>query len=43
MIQILTALVEMHSTGLIHRDLKPSNILINKKDGNLDVVVSDFG
>ena len=43
MVQVLAALVEMHSTGLIHRDLKPSNILINNKDCKVDVVISDFG
>ena len=43
MVQVLAALVEMHSSGLIHRDLKPSNILINKKDCKVDVVISDFG
>ena len=41
--QILEALSEMHSTGLIHRDLKPSNVLLNVTGDKVELVISDFG
>ena len=42
--QLLNALKEAHSTGIIHRDIKPENILLQKKgDDPLFVKVLDFG
>lgn len=41
--QVLEGLKEIHSTGLMHRDLKPSNILLNQKNGQIELVISDFG
>ena len=38
--QILDALAEIHSRGIVHRDLKSSNILINPRD---QVKIVDFG
>ncbi len=38
--QILSALREIHASGLIHRDIKPANMLIDKS-GNLKIC--DFG
>jgi serine/threonine protein kinase len=39
-IQILEALIYIHSKNVIHRDLKPSNIFL---DDNFNVKVGDFG
>ncbi|MEX0819382.1 MAG: serine/threonine-protein kinase [Pirellulaceae bacterium] len=42
--QILAALQEAHSLGVLHRDLKPSNIFLIDRDGSADFVkVFDFG
>jgi serine/threonine protein kinase len=44
MIQVLGALEEAHSVGVIHRDLKPENILLTKQGGMSDFPkVLDFG
>jgi eukaryotic-like serine/threonine-protein kinase len=44
MIQILGALEEAHSVGVIHRDLKPENILLTEQGGMPDFPkVLDFG
>ena len=42
--QILSALTEAHSSGLIHRDLKPENVMLTQKSGTDDLIkVLDFG
>jgi serine/threonine protein kinase/tetratricopeptide (TPR) repeat protein len=42
--QIAAGIDVLHDYGIIHRDLKPSNImLVRKKNGQLRVVVTDFG
>ena len=38
--QLMVALKQIHSNGLVHRDIKPENIFINSK-GRLQV--GDFG
>ena len=38
--QILTALLELKTLGIIHRDIKPANIII---DHNLELKIIDFG
>ena len=42
--QILAAIAEAHTAGLVHRDIKPDNIMICPRRGSDDVVkVLDFG
>jgi serine/threonine protein kinase len=44
MSQVLSALDEAHTQGVIHRDLKPSNIMLIERRGESDFVkVCDFG
>jgi serine/threonine protein kinase len=44
MSQVLSALDEAHTQGVIHRDLKPSNIMLIERRGEADFVkVCDFG
>lgn len=40
---IASGLHHLHSKGYIHRDLKPSNCLLQRGDGRLRVLISDFG
>ncbi len=39
--EILSALDEIHSRGVIHRDIKPENVMMRAKDGRLFLI--DFG
>ncbi|KAF7646291.1 hypothetical protein LDENG_00190090, partial [Lucifuga dentata] len=41
--QLLDALIEIRSKGVVHRDLKPENILIQTGSDGLRVRVIDFG
>ena len=41
--QLLKALVETHSKGIIHRDIKPSNIMVFDTPPPFEIRVLDFG
>lgn len=41
--QICTAVGHLHSMGYAHRDLKPENLLLNSKEENAIIKLSDFG
>ena len=41
--QVLSAVADFHSKGVVHRDLKPENLLCSGSDDNLIVKISDFG
>ncbi len=41
--QILTAMDDAHSKGVVHRDLKPDNILVSGDGGRLRTKIVDFG
>mmetsp|Transcript_20704 Transcript_20704/g.31873 ORF Transcript_20704/g.31873 Transcript_20704/m.31873 type:complete len:709 (-) Transcript_20704:168-2294(-) len=42
--QMLSALSDLHTRGIIHRDVKPENILLlNEDDSNIHVKLADFG
>lgn len=40
-IQIVCAISEIHSVGIIHKDINPSNIVYNNKTGKISII--DFG
>ncbi|HEY9791103.1 MAG TPA: serine/threonine-protein kinase, partial [Candidatus Obscuribacterales bacterium] len=43
-IQTVEAIAHAHSKGVIHRDIKPSNIIVEKRDGDTELVkLVDFG
>ena len=44
-VEVLKALAEAHSIGLVHRDLKPGNIFIQRLPGDSQIAVKvlDFG
>lgn len=41
--QLLNAVAFAHANDIIHRDLKPANILLEQRDGNTRVILTDFG
>ncbi|MBX2799277.1 MAG: protein kinase [Myxococcales bacterium] len=43
LLQTLDGLAHAHARGVIHRDLKPANVLYSKADGQLRILVADFG
>ncbi len=40
---ILRALIDAHTAGVVHRDLKPSNVFLARKDAGVRAMVLDFG
>jgi tRNA A-37 threonylcarbamoyl transferase component Bud32 len=40
---ILTAVKELHDSGIMHRDLKLDNILLHDEASDIDFTISDFG
>eukprot|EP01061_Rhynchopus_euleeides_P047103 TRINITY_DN9277_c0_g1_i2.p1 TRINITY_DN9277_c0_g1~~TRINITY_DN9277_c0_g1_i2.p1 ORF type:complete len:627 (+),score=106.38 TRINITY_DN9277_c0_g1_i2:55-1935(+) len=43
MFQLLSALHDMHSKGVVHRDIKPENILLTHRNGEMKLKIADFG
>lgn len=40
---LLQAVSYIHARGIMHRDLKPENIMLDNKESNIDLKISDFG
>ncbi|MFK7824591.1 MAG: protein kinase [Oligoflexales bacterium] len=43
MLQASKAVSQMHLMGYIHRDIKPANLFIKNTQGNMKLVIADFG
>ncbi|KAI1727474.1 protein kinase domain-containing protein [Ditylenchus destructor] len=41
--QASEGIAHLHSIKIVHRDVKPKNILMNNRNGNIRVLISDFG
>ncbi len=41
--QALNAVTYLHEQGIVHGDIKPENYLVNRKKGDIHVVLCDFG
>lgn len=40
--QLLKGILYLHKNGIIHRDLKPNNILVQTKDDQMTLKITDF-
>jgi eukaryotic-like serine/threonine-protein kinase len=41
--QLFAAVAAAHAVGIIHRDLKPDNVRVSESEGDLSLMVLDFG
>ena len=43
MMKILRAVAYLHNHGIVHRDIKPANIMLESKDKNAELKITDYG
>jgi calcium-dependent protein kinase len=39
----MSAVLHMHTKGVVHRDIKPENVLFKTEDSNSEIKIIDFG
>lgn len=42
MYQLMVGIQHKHAQGIMHRDLKPANVLVNVKDGQVELKIGDL-
>ncbi len=43
MMKILRGVAYLHNHGIVHKDIKPGNIMLESKDKNAELKLSDYG